>query len=169
MANLSLYEINQQIMELVAEIDDAEAVGNDALIEELESTISELFPALDKKRESYVRVIRSSDAHANSLREESRRLARRAKNMENLSTRLKQTLHDDLATKGEVKADAGIFRLSVAQSPPKVQMSVRPEQLPIEFQIVSVSANTALLKKALQDDRNVNGVELVRGTHLRIR
>ena len=169
MPSLSLYEINQQIMEIVAEIDDAESVGDDELIAELESTISELFPALDNKRESYVRVIRSSDAHASALRDESRRLARRAKNMENLSTRLKRTLHDDLATKGEVKADAGVFRLSVAQSPPKVEMSVRPEQLPIEFQIVSVSANTALLKKALQEDRNVNGVELVRGTHLRIR
>ena len=169
MTGMSRYQINEQILELIVEIDAAEASENTELVAKLEASLRALYPALDKKREAYVHVIRSAAAHASALRTESNRFAKRARNMQNLSKRLKQALHDDLAENGEIRADAGVFRLAIANSPPSVKLSVAPEKLPIEFQVVSVSANTALIGKELRSGQSVEGAELVRRTHLRIR
>lgn len=168
MKELSGYEFNARVLELIAEIDSAEAQDSAELVAELEATLTELYPAIDAKRESYVHVVRSAEAQASALREESRRLAQRAHKMQTLAKRLKQVVHDDLGANGEVSAHAGIFRLRIAQSPPRVKLQVPPERLPRQFQKVSVSANTNAIRQALQDGQSVEGAELEKGTHLRI-
>ena len=133
---LSLYEINENILSLMAEIESAEANEDLDLITELEGKLAELYPALDEKRSSYVKVIRDAEAHSTALRKESRRFAERARNMDNLAARLKRALHDDLVENGEARAEAGKFRLSIAKSPPSVRLSVLAEGLPEQYQLV---------------------------------
>ena len=166
---LSLYQLNERAMELVVEIEAATAEENDALVAELEATLAELTPAIDKKRESYIHVIKSSQAHAKALREESRRFAERAKQMENLATRLTDTVHQDMVDNGEVQATAGMFQLRVANSPWRVRVTVSAENLPDAYQKVSIDADTVSIREALKNGIDVEGAELTRGTHLRIR
>ena len=169
MNGLSLYALNEECMELVAEIEAATADENDALVAELEEKLGELAPAIDKKRESYIHVIRSSQAHAKGLREESRRFAERAKQMENLAKRLTDVIHEDMVDNGETRATAGMFQLRVANSPQRVQITVPVEDLPEMVQQVSYSADMGLLRDILKGGAEIEGAELVQGTHLRIR
>ena len=169
MKGLSLYELNSRAMEIVVEIEIATAEENEELIAQLEATLAELSPAIDKKRESYVHVIRSADAHAKALRDEAKRLTDRARQMENLAKRLTHALHQDMVNNGEVKAKAGLFQLRIANNPYRVKLSIPVEALPEEYREVSYHANTQMLRDALKNGIEVDGAELTRGTHLQIR
>lgn len=169
MKGLSLYQLNEKVMELVVEIEAATAAENDALIAELEATLAELVPAINKKRESYVHVIKSSQAHAKMLRDEARQLNARAKQMENLAVRLTDTLHADMQKNGEVRAQAGLFQLRIANSPPRLVLSIPSNKLPEEYTDVRIVADTLAIREALKNGIEIEGAKLVRGTHLLIR
>ena len=169
MKNLSLYQLNEQILELVVEIEAAETAGDTELIAELEETITQTFTAIDAKRERYCEVIRTADAQSKALREEARRFSARAKNMDALSKRLKLSLQEDLEKFGEVRAEAGKFQLAITNSPQRVVLEIPVEMLPSRFQDVLVKMDTTALRKALQDGESVEGASLEQGTHLRIR
>lgn len=166
---MTLYELNERIAELVAEIDALDADVDADTLEGLEKELDEQFIAIDRKREQYVFVIRSADAHAEALRAEARRLSQRAKNMEGVSKQLKGRLHQDMLETGEARANAGLFTLTVAKSPVSVKLEVLPEQLPVEYQRVSILSNTARIKQALKDGETIEGASLEQNTHLRIR
>ena len=166
---LSLYQLNARVLELVAEIDTAEASDDTETVIALEETLAELYPAIDAKRESYIHVIRSAEAQAAVLQDESRRLSHRAKAMKGLATHLKGVVLADMESNGEVTANAGIFRLRASQSPARVNLLVPAEMLPRAYQKVAVSANLNALKKALKDGHPVEGAELeTDNKHLRI-
>ena len=169
MKGLSLYQLNAEVMEIVLSIEAAELHECDELIEDLIDELEEAQDAIAKKRESYVHVLRSAEAQANALREESTRFLARARAMENLSKRLKQALHDDLVEKGEDCADAGIFKLGIYQSPPKVVFRVPIENLPSEYKKVTVRADTSAISDTIRNGGEVEGAELDYGTHIRIR
>ena len=169
MKGLSLYEFNERCRELVAEIETATADENDELIAELEATLAELTPASDKKRESYVHVIQSSQGHAAALREEASRLTSRARQMETLANRLTDALHQDLVENGEVQAQAGLFQLKIADSPPRVVLSVPAESLPESYRRVTYAANMLEIRSALKAGIEIDGAELEQRTHLRIK
>ncbi len=156
-------------MELVVKIEAATAEENDELVAELEATLEEVAPAIDKKRESYVHIIRTSQAHAKGLREESKRFSERAKQMENLAKRLTNVLHQDMVDNGEVKAEAGMFQLRITNSPQRVKLTIPAEELPDFLQKVSYTADLALLRDVLKGGGEIEGAERVQGTHLRIR
>ena len=171
----SLYTLNTQVQTLIEELDALEqhpetavTLNTEELMADIENTLIELFSAIDKKRESYVHVIRSTTAHAKNLRDEARHLSNRAKRMENLSEYLKHRLHDDMTASGEVRADAGIFKLRIATSPARVVLEVPAELLPKAYQKVAVTANTNALRAALKDGQQIDGAVLEQGTHLRI-
>ena len=154
---MTLYELNERIAELVAEIDALDADVDADTLEGLEKELDEQFIAIDRKREQYVFVIRSADAHAEALRAEARRLSHRAKNMEGVSKRLKGRLHEDMLETGEARANVGLFTLTVAKSPVSVKLEVLPEQLPLEYQRISILSNTARIKQALKNGETIEG------------
>ena len=166
---MTLYELNERIRELVADIDALDADVDIDTLKALEAELDAQFVAVDRKREQYVYVIRSAEAHAESLRSEARRLSQRAKNMEGLSKRLKSRLHEDMTSSGEVRANVGVFTLTIAKSPVSVKLEVLPEQLPLEYQRVSILSNVARIKMALKNGETIEGASLEHNTHLRIR
>ena len=166
---MTLYELNARIAELVEEIDALDADVDVDTLKALEEELDEQFIAVDRKREQYCFVIRSADAHAKALREEARQLSQRAKNMEGVSKRLKDRLHDDMVSTGEGRANVGVFTLTVAKSPVSVKLEVLPEQLPLEYQRVSILSNVARIKQALKNGHTIEGATLEQNTHLRIR
>lgn len=168
MRGLSLYRLHERIIEIVVDIEDAEQANDTELVDELENTLDKLFLAVDAKREATVHVIRSAEAQSKALREESRRFSDRARNMDNLVTRLKRLLLEGMQRTGEVRADAGKFNLHVAESPPSVVFRVPPEMLPAKYRKVKVLPDTAAINLDLRKGIEVEGAELHQGTHLRI-
>ena len=168
---MTLYELNARILELLSTLDsmDAPMSEREAMIAEIEAELTALYVQIDAKREAYVHVYKNAQAHAQALKAESRRLAGRARVMESLSSRMKSALQADLEANGEVEAQAGLFRLAIRKSPASVEVSVSPESLPAEFRRTVHEADKASLKSALQAGREVDGVELVERSHLRIK
>ena len=173
----SLYKLNEKVQELITELDSIETeqprleiagLKPEEVIAELESTLTDLFDSIDRKREGYIHVIRGATADAQALRAEAKHLLTRAKRQEKLAEHLKASLQFDMMSKGEVTATAGVFKIRVSKSPVRVELTVEPELLPKCFQKVAVSANTNALRQALKDGDVIPGANLVQGSHLRI-
>ena len=173
----SLYRLNEKVRELIVELDAFETetaslevtgLKPEEVISDIVSTLDELYEQLDAKRASYCHVIRNAVADADALRTEAKHLNTRAKRLETLAAHLKDVLHYDMLSNGEVQAQAELFRLRVAKSPVRVELEIEPELLPRAYQKVAVSANTNAIRQELKDGGTVPGAKLVQGSHLRI-
>ena len=173
----SLYQLNRQVSELIEELDaldtetaptDIVQLKPDEIIADIESTLTELFQAIEEKRSAYVHVIKNAVTDAKVMRAEAKRLVERAKRQERLAEQLKTTLMLDLTESGEIAAEAGIHRIRIAKSPQRVELDVAPELLPKAYQRISVSPNTNAIRQAIKDGQIVEGAKLTQGTHLRI-
>lgn len=164
---ISLYELSAEIRAVLESImdDDTDSAEVDALLEELDA----LHAGRDRKLEGYAHVIRNSDATAKALREEAKAFIARAVSLEKLSGRLKARAQMDMESHGETAVTAGQFTFRRQASPPSVEVQVPVEALPVEFHKVVVSVDKTALKEALSQGRSIEGAELRRGEHIRIR
>ena len=93
---LTLYEINQQLMDAVeysVDPETGELLGG----KELEDKINEIKLTLDDKISNIACFIKSLEAEANAVKEEKMKLAKRQKTLENKATWLRQYLDGYLA------------------------------------------------------------------------
>jgi hypothetical protein len=93
---LTLYEINQQLMDAVeysVDPDTGELLDG----KELEDKINEIKLSLDDKISNIACFIKSLEAEANAVKEEKMKLAKRQKTLENKATWLRQYLDGYLA------------------------------------------------------------------------
>ena len=167
--SFTLFELNARIAEVVdrileADLDD-ELEADDPLYEELDG----LFEARTEKHEKYVHVIKNAEYSAEAAKAEAAAFSARAKALENLSRRLKETLRLDLHQYGEKSTTAGSFKIARQNGAPRVVVRVEPEELPTDYQRVRVEADKTALKTALKNGEEVNGVELESTEHVRIR
>ena len=164
---MTLYELNAEIEDILSAIGTVGADSPEAepLFDELES----LYENRAAKQEGYVHVIRNAETSASALRAEASQFTARAKALERIAERLKHRLQDDMARHGEQVIDAGMFTVRRQASPPAVDVHVPVEALPEAFHKVSVTADKAAIKEALQAGIPVAGAELRRGEYVRIR
>lgn len=166
----NLFDIGSDIEEVVEdiialEIENGEQLPDDhPLIQEL----TELHETRAEKHEAYVHVIKDKAAMAKSARAVAREFSDHAKACENLVTRLKDRLKADLIHYGEKSVDAGDFRVRRQNNPPALKLSVEPEALPREYQIISVEADNPAIKRALNNGAKIEGASLEIGEHVRI-
>ena len=164
---MTLYDISDEIQ---AKCNAITEVGVDAPeAEGLFAELDELYANREDKHESYVRLIRHCEAMDKAMKAESQLFLKRARGMKNLATRLKERLMDDMRRHGEDSTDAGLFTIRRQLSAIAVRLDIPPELLPPQFQKIQVSPNKTLLKKALEAGTPIEGAELQRGEHLRIR
>jgi hypothetical protein len=153
-----------------------EAAGEDGeLTPEVEAALdtwfAELTGELTDKIDAYAALIREWTLRAAARREEMERLAQRVKADENAAKRLKERLKWYLESRGQGKIETKRFRVAVAKNGGKLPLdvSVPPEQLPMEFQAIKIIVNEPTLRHALETGCEVPGARLgERGTHLRI-
>lgn len=162
----SLYELSEEIREVLQAIMDS---TDESEVEELLQDLDGWHASRDKKLEGYGHVIRNSESTAKSLREEAKAFTTRAAQLETLSRRLKARAQQDMESHGETTVSAGRFTLRRQASPARVEVSVPVESLPCAFHHVTVKADKTALKIALEAGVPVEGAELIRGEHLRIR
>lgn len=158
---MKLYELSESYQNLLELLDNEAFQDNEDIINALEK-IKEEF---GKKADSVVRLIKTAEAEATAIEPELKRLTARRQARLNLAKRLKAFLLDNM-TEQKIKTD--LFTLSVARTQ-AVDLQIQPENLPLEYQKITVEPNKTELKKALKAGQIIEGVSLVDSPYLAIR
>ena len=170
MKHLTLFELTDAIGDIVDDIVDAILTGDTEAVESLFDELDSLYEAREAKHEGYIHVIKNAEAAAEACYKEANAFYARNKALKGLATRLKDTLLADLHQHGETRTTAGKFKIARQKnSQPSVILNIASEALPTEYQRISIEANKEALKDALKNGREIDGVSLETGEHLRIR
>ena len=170
MNHLNIYQLRDEIEQLVNAIVDAEIEGDTEKLKTLHAELEALHEVRSAKHESYVHVIKNAENTAVGCKVEADLFTKRASALKNLAKRLKETLLDDLIEYGEQSTTTEKFKIARQNNAqPTLHIRVDAEELPDTYQILVVEADKDALKTALAAGVKVEGVALEVGEHVRIR
>lgn len=170
MKHLTLFQLNDEMIDLIDDIIEAMITGDTDLVDELMETLANLYAARAEKHEAYVHVIKNAEAAAEACYREANGFYARNKALKGLAKRLKDTLMSDLQQHGENSTTAGTFKIARQKnSQPSVILNIEADALPTEYQRITIEADKEALKDALNSGEAIDGVALVTGEHVRIR
>lgn len=154
---MKLYEILPAMQEIADQM-LAQASENDGEVsEDLVSQLEALKTAKDEKVFGIIRLYKNNSADADALEAEAKKLASRAKTHRNLCERLKNYLSQTVA--GEKYADAtGALGWRKSES---VEVSVTPDQLPINLVRQKIEPDRVAIKELLKAGTVVPGCHIV--------
>lgn len=161
---MKLYEINQNLMELMAQAMTIAQENGGELPPELESQIAELEMNVNDKIENYCRLITNNDAECDILDQEIKRLTARKKTRQNSSKWLLSNLEFNIDDKG---FDSPLFSLRWSKS--EVVNIEDESQLPIEFFRQKIEVDKVKVKKAIKDGEMVFGASIEQKKALRMK
>ena len=158
-------------LETEAKTDDAgEMTGEiDTTIDDL---LKELEGSIEAKVENYCWLIREIEGRAAIRLLESKRIKALATTNENLVKSLKERLKFFFEAQSIQKLECKTFKVSIANNGgvQPLQVDIPADQLPPQFQKVTIEADNASIRKALEMGTEIEGVKLLqRGTSLRIK
>lgn len=166
---MKLYEIADRWNALAdiafANVDDDGEMPGD-IVAEMNRTEA----AFDDKLSACCRIVKNLTASADACDAEMKRLrAVRDTRLAN-AERLKSYMKDTLERLGEKKREVdGIFTVSIQMNTPSVAV-LNLDDVPNEFdKVFERQVELSRIKEALKSGREVPGVELTQGSHLRIR
>ena len=172
---MNLYEIGEKLRDTVTRLFEAEVeikdkgADKDVLqkeIDELSATFDDLQLEQDDKIENYIKAIRNLKNAQEGFTAEAKYFEARAKACETIGKRLKESLLTFLQLNGLTHHSVGKFRIRRQKnSQPTVTVEIPAEQLPEEFQKVTIEADKTAIKNA---EEIVDGVTIETGEHLRI-
>ena len=125
---------------------DKESLTQDAFKQYLET--DQDFEDKALKVADYIRYI---EAITQARKEEARRLQALAKQSENQAQCLRNYLVTQMLATGKKKIEGVTGKLSVRKKPLVLRLLVDSDQLPQEFQKVSIEANKQAIKRYIQD------------------
>ena len=170
MKNLTIFELTAEIEQIIDEIVDAEIAGDKDELDALHAELDKLYDARTTKHEGYVHVIKNTLHAAQGCKAEADFFAKRATALNNLAKRLKDTLKDDLIEHDEKSTTAGKYRIARQKnSQPTVHVRIPDEDLPAEYQNVTIEADKPALRQAIDSGEEIDGVDMEYGEHIRIR
>ena len=158
-------------LETEAKTDDAgEMTGEiDTTIDDL---LKELEGSIEAKVENYCWLIKEIEGRAAIRLLESKRIKALATTNENLVKSLKERLKFFFESQAILKLECKTFKVSIANNGgvQPLQVDLPADQLPVQFQKVTIEADNASIRKALEMGTEIEGVKLLqRGTSLRIK
>ena len=158
-------------LETEAKTDDAgEMTGEiDTTIDDL---LKELEGSIEAKVENYCWLIREIEGRAAIRLLESKRIKALATTNENLVKSLKDRLKFFFESQAILKLECKTFKVSIANNGgvQPLQVDLPADQLPVQFQKITIEADNASIRKALEMGTEIEGVKLLqRGTSLRIK
>ena len=169
MKHLTLFELTDAITDIIDDIVDALMADDTDLVDSLLDELDSLYGARSEKHEGYIHVIKNAETASAACKAQANAFYARAKALENLSRRLKDTLLADLHQHGETRTDAGNFKIARQNGQPRVVVHVEASELPQDYQRVTIEADKTALKDALKHGETIDGVELESTEHIRIR
>jgi hypothetical protein len=161
---LKLYELSNayaQVMDLMEE-EETQALWD---------TLASIQEPLEDKAENIAKLIQSSLAECEVIKNEEKRLADRRKALENKVTGLKQYLFEQLEHAGLSKVKRPTITVSVQNNPPSVEV-LDDLLIPSSFWIVPdpvPSLDKKTIMKILKEGQEIPGVALKQGRGLRIK
>lgn len=135
---------------------------------DVSSALANVEGALEDKLESIAKVIKNLDAMADAYEDEERRLRTKKQAAKKRVDGLKKYVKDNLEAIGKDKVEAGIFRWSLQYSPPKLVITDE-SLIPDEFFVIERKPIKSEIKKAIEAEQTIDGAEIVREKHLRLR
>lgn len=165
---LSLYDLTG----MLADLRDfaAEEDATEEQREQADAMMAELLEGLlPEKVAGYCGLIRSLKLEADAFRAEERRLAERRASLESLAERLQARLHAGLDAAGVRKLKAGTFDVAIQASPPSLEV-LDEGAIPAQWKIPQPDkVDKRGLLAEVKAGKEIPGVRLKRGEHLRIR
>jgi len=163
----SLYALSEGLARINEVIIEAEGVVD----EFLEAELDRMLPAIQDKAGSIGKWIRNITGSTLALEAEIDRLKHKKIMAENLSARLKTYLKESMERAGITKLDAGVVTLAIQKNPPSVDI---PDESVVPAAYKDVVPEQYVISKrrileALKEGKEVAGVTLKIGSHLRLR
>jgi hypothetical protein len=165
---MNLYDLSSELAEIRSMAESGDLSPEDqAEADRLISTA--LDGLLPKKVEGYCGLIRSLKLEAEAFAAEEKRLAGHRLAREGLAARLTERLQAGLEVAGVDKLKAGLFTVALQASPPTVEIA-RDAEIPAEYLTPQEPRiDRRGLLAAVKGGREIPGVRLTQGRHLRIR
>ena len=161
---MKLYEINEVYQNLLALLEDEETSA-----EQLESAFENIKDELHVKVENYARIIKNTQAEVDAYKEEVARMTAKRRSLENNIERMKEAAEYAMRLQGEKKVKGELFTLAIQKNPPSLKIDIEPEELPQEFQTITISPNKEKIKAAIKNGKAIEWARLEQGESLRIR
>jgi len=163
----SLYEMDQEHIILMDQLEEAEGILDETLERALEIHEGEV----ELKAMAYCKMIKQWEGEAAISKAEEARLAKRRKVKENSILRLKDTLSNSMKLYGKEKIEGDLFTVGFRKSTKteKTGEGDPLEFLPKKFIKIASSVDTAAIGAALKAGETVKGFERVDHKNLSIR
>lgn len=160
----TLYNINNDYLELISQVEEAEGV----LTPELEQALTINKSELEVKSIAYVEVIKQRESLNERIDSEIKRLQALKKSNDTLVSKLKNNLLNAVNLFGNY--DAGFIKLSTRKSK-QVVIDYDVNDLPKQYKVVKVTetADKVAIKKAIESGETVYGCRLVENVNLSIK
>lgn len=143
---MKLYELTTEYLHLLDVLED-----EDASEEAIRDTMGMILEDITDKIEDCGKVLKQLRADAEALKAEKLRLASRQAAIERGEERLREAIRLAMAVTNQRKIKTGLFTFGLTKQN-KVVLDVPEEALPLEFQKVTVKADTKALKEHLMRD-----------------
>lgn len=159
----TLYQINQDLIELFDTIEANEGEVNDDILRALEIKENEL----QEKSQSYYALISSQEAFIGSIDEEIKRLQALKKSRKSLVDRLKKNLLSAVELFGEFTVGTITFGTRKSTSVEVDDVNLLPEQ----YKKIKVTeqADKTLIKQELKSGVEITGCRIVENVNLKIK
>lgn len=160
----TLYNINNDYLELISQVEEAEGV----LTPELEQALTINKSELEVKSIAYVEVIKQRESLNERIDNEIKRLQALKKSNDTLVLKLKNNLLNAVNLFGNY--EAGFIKLSTRKSK-QVVIDYDVNDLPKQYKVVKVTetADKVAIKKAIESGETVYGCRLVENVNLSIK
>lgn len=160
----TLYNINNDYLELISQVEEAEGV----LTPELEQALTINKSELEVKSIAYVEIVKQRESLNDRIDSEIKRLQALKKSNDTLVSKLKNNLLNAVNLFGNY--DAGFIKLSTRKSK-QVVIDYDVNDLPKQYKVVKVTetADKVAIKKAIESGETVYGCRLVENINLSIK
>lgn len=162
-----LYELRKDYLAALEFLTDPE---NEVDAQTIADTMEAIEGTLDEKALNVARFYEHLNAYAKAAKDAETRIANRRKALENRVTSMKEYLRINMELAGKTKIEDAEFSISLQANPEAVKVTDECLIPEIYFDVVPATQvlNKTRLKEALKE-HPVDGAELVRGNHIRIR
>jgi phage host-nuclease inhibitor protein Gam len=164
----SLYQIEQEYLQIAQSIEDADGV----LDEQMEQQLMINQEELQTKAVKYALVIRQMDAEAAMLKAEIARMNALKKSKENAVARLKEAIAGAMQMYGITKIQGDLINLSFRKSQKVMQVDAEMDALsalPERFLRTKTEVDTSAIRASLKAGEEVDGFEMVENQSLQLK
>ena len=164
---MKLYEITQSFTSALDLFTDPEQAFDEALIAD---TLESIQMDFEDKAIQTAMVIKTMQAESDAIKSAIASMYARQKAIENRADNLKAYLLHNMQAVGVKQIKSPWLVLNIQASPPSLNV-FDESKVPDSFkhEIVTVKIDNATIKNLLKDGGAVDGCELVKGEHLRIK